>query len=166
MWQVFIPCGVVLSVALWAAQRSTWSVWMRVVLVLLLLAVASVYVYLATPNLITLGPEAAWYNVTPIREALLFLIMLTGMAARYFTQEIEARRVRMEQARRKGIDAKPGLEFDIWEFAYPLFFSVVTFGALLSQIKETTLSLASLILSFQTGFFWQTLLVVKPARRR
>ena len=50
------------------------------------------------------------------------------------------------------------MEWDRWEFVYPLLVSVITFGALLGQLEDTVANLPNLILSFQTGFFWQTIL--------
>lgn len=42
-----------------------------------------------------------------------------------------------------------------------MFVSVVTFGALVTQLKDHTLSVSNATLSFQTGFFWQTILTAK-----
>jgi hypothetical protein len=47
---------------------------------------------------------------------------------------------------------------DPWDFSRPFLVSVATFGGLLSQIGDRRLDWATLALSFQTGFFWQTLL--------
>jgi hypothetical protein len=109
----------------------------------------------------TLGDETRVWNETPFRELILFALMIVGMAARYMTHAIELRRERIKELSKEqgGIRGrKPKLEFDAWEFSYPLFVSVVTFGALLSQIGDSFLTLANTILSFQTGFFWQTVL--------
>ena len=46
---------------------------------------------------------------------------------------------------------KPSIEFDAWEFSYPLFVSVITFGTLLSQLEGNVLNVANIVLSFQTG---------------
>ncbi len=81
------------------------------------------------------------------------------MIARYMTNAIEVRREKISALQKQGgAYSTPSLAFDIWEFSYPLFVSVVTFGGLLSQLKDHTLSLANAVLSFQTGFFWQTIL--------
>jgi hypothetical protein len=39
-----------------------------------------------------------------------------------------------------------------------LLFSVMTFGALLTQVGESRLTVAVIVLAFQAGFFWQTIL--------
>jgi len=39
--------------------------------------------------------------------------------------------------------------------------SFVTYGALLAQIGDSMITLANATLSFQTGFFWQTILTAK-----
>ena len=41
---------------------------------------------------------------------------------------------------------------------YPFLVSFITFGAVMSQIGSTALSLSSLNFAFQNGFFWQTLM--------
>ena len=103
--------------------------------------------------------EVAWYDRFPYREIILFLIMLTGMVARTLTLAIERRRKVIAQLSEGGAQfEKPGLDLDVWEFSYPFLVSVLTFGGLLSQIGDEQLSLLVLVLAFQTGFFWQTVL--------
>jgi len=93
---------------------------------------------------------------------ILFVSMLIGMAVRYFTKAIEERRDKLIKWRTSGSGGKrPTLEIDKGEFAYPLLLSAITFGALLSQLKSDQVTLENVLLSFQTGFFWQTLLAAK-----
>ena len=88
--------------------------------------------------------------------------MLLGMAARYFSYLIEQRRDEIQRLRAQNADSRGvKIRFDIWEFSYPLFFSVVTFGSLLTQVGDNGFTVANTVLSFQTGFFWQTL-IKKP----
>jgi hypothetical protein len=88
--------------------------------------------------------------------------MLLGMAARYVTKAIEERRDKLAKWREGGSTGnRPGLDFDKWEFTYPLLISAITFGTVLSQEKDSGLSVANALLSFQTGFFWQTLLAAR-----
>jgi hypothetical protein len=47
---------------------------------------------------------------------------------------------------------------DRWDFVYPMLFAVPTFGALLSQIQAQALASTHVVLAFQTGFFFQTIL--------
>jgi len=100
-----------------------------------------------------------WYNRSPYKEICFLLFMLLGMVVRYFAFAIEQRRDKIAELRKTGqADPRIGLQFDAWEFSYPLLFSVVTFGGLLGQVKDGDLTVANVMLSFQSGFFWQTLL--------
>jgi uncharacterized membrane protein YhdT len=101
-----------------------------------------------------LGPER-WFNVSPIRETLLFVLMVFGMVARVVSEAIE------RQRNTAGVAVTP--QVSRWDFVYPLLVSVPTFGALLSQTSGDTLTTPIVVLSFQTGFFWQTVLkAAKP----
>jgi hypothetical protein len=103
------------------------------------------------PNAPTLGPGAHWVDESPFRELLLFALMLSGMAARVLSLAIERRGAAKD-------NKLPPVTVDRWEFVYPMLFAVPTFGALLSQVQAETLTLVNVVLAFQTGFFWQTIL--------
>jgi len=149
--------GVVLAVFIWIIQTRRLG-WMAktVILVVAGLGIA-VYLLVARPESF-LG-NTAWYDRTPYKEVCFLLLMLLGMVVRYFAYAIEQRRDRIAQMKKEG-QANPqlGLQFDPWEFSYPLLFSVVTFGGLLGQVKDGGFTVANAMLSFQSGFFWQTLL--------
>jgi hypothetical protein len=97
--------------------------------------------------------ETAWYQTSPYREIILFVFMVFGMLARVLSAAIEERRSQVRQG-----NVAPALRLDIWESAYPLLFSVMTFGALLTQVGKNKLTVAVIVLAFQTGFFWQTII--------
>jgi hypothetical protein len=157
-----ILSGIFLSASIWVAQRQTLKRWLRIVLALPLLTLSVLSLWLGNEQATTLGPSEHWYDGGAVCELMFFLLMLVGMAARYVTKAIEVRRAKISELEKAGKDfVKPGLEFDAWEFSYPLFLSVVTYGALVSQMKDQSLTLANATLSFQTGFFWQTLLTSK-----
>jgi hypothetical protein len=149
--------GVVVAVCIWIIQTRRFG-WVAktVTLVVAGLGIA-VFLLVARPESF-LG-SAAWYERTPYKEICFLLLMLLGMVVRYFAYAIEQRRDRLAQMRKEG-QANPqlGLQFDAWEFSYPLLFSVVTFGGLLGQVKDGGFTVANAMLSFQSGFFWQTLL--------
>jgi hypothetical protein len=161
---LFVIWGVLLTTVSVIVQRifrfaskgkyrdvTLWSlVLLGVVAVLTMLTFVS-----APPG--TLG-ERRWYQESPAAECLLFVAMLFGMAASYLTKQIERRRIRIEEKRKLSDVSVTPLEFDLWEFSYPMLVSVITFGAILQNIGEKPIDLASMILSFQTGFFWQTVL--------
>ena len=100
----------------------------------------------------TLGPESSWLDKiseSPFHELVLFVCLLVGMIARVLSLAIE-------QREKRKVDT--GLRIDKWQFIYPLLFAVPTFGGLLSQIQTKHLGVADVVLAFQTGFFWQTIL--------
>lgn len=153
---IFTFNGLLVTAVIWLIQRQRWTLAKRLVLSLILTILLGLSLYLIN-NKAFLG-GGGWYEKSPFREAILFLVMLCGMSARYVTKAIEDRREKLKQLNGSDQYGKPKLEFDVWEFSYPLFFSVVTFGSLLGQIKDDNLTFTTIVLSFQTGFFWQTLL--------
>jgi hypothetical protein len=115
-------------------------------------AVSGIFAFLnALPGALGKG---GWFQESPIRESVLFAAMLFGMAASYLTKQIEQRRNRIEEKRKTSDTSATPLEFDLWEFTYPMLVSVITFGAILQSIGESAADLPSAILSFQTGFFF------------
>jgi len=153
---IFVP-GIFLAGCIWIVQtrRFGWKT-KGGMLIVLCLAFAAFVSLIQTRSF--LG-NTAWYERTPYKEICFLLLMLFGMIVRYFAYAIEQRRDRIAQLRKAGEpDPKLSLQFDVWEFSYPLLFSVVTFGGLLGQVKDGGLSVANAVLSFQSGFFWQTLL--------
>src|SRR5262249_31563956 len=98
--------------------------------------------------------NAPLYDTSPWKEIILFGLMIFGMAARTLSLAIEQRR------RAKG---KPHeLDIDVWDFVYPFLVSFITFGAIMGQIGSSPLSLTSMVIAFQNGFFWQTRM--KPSK--
>ena len=149
--------GIFLAMCIWIVQtrRFGWKT-KSGMLIVFCLAFAG-FVSLIQPGLF-LG-NSAWYDRTPYKEICFLVLMLFGMVVRYFAYAIEQRRDRIAQLQKSGESVpKVPLRFDVWEFSYPLLFSVVTFGGLLGQVKDSGLTVANAMLSFQSGFFWQTLL--------
>ena len=113
------------------------------------------------PDSRTLGPEKWWQQGFVVRS-ILFVALISGMMVRCLTRAIEERRERVSKWRQTGSRGRrPGVEIDGWEFAYPLLLSAITFAALLPQLKSDGITTENFLLSFQTGFFWQTLMAVK-----
>lgn len=156
----FIVVTVCAAACAWLAQKRGPQGRRFALSVVVLIAVAAAgFYFFAGPR--TLGTER-WWQESPWREIALFVSMLTGMSVRYVTNAIEERRARLVKWKDNGsMGARPGLDIDKWEFAYPLLVSALTFGTLLSQTKSDSLTLQTVLLSFQTGFFWQTLLAAK-----
>jgi hypothetical protein len=112
--------------------------------------VGGIVLYILNSRAPTLGPgtRQTWWV-----EAILFVVLLLGMTAKYLWDLIEARNER--NAKRPPGEAKVGLDFDFWDFAKPLLVSVIVFAAVTGL--EYKLSKTALINSFQNGFFWQTI---------
>lgn len=142
----FVVVGVVGTAALFAASFLPWRWWWRALLALAVTVIVAVLLSSSGP--VQLGNEW-WFNTSPYRELILFALMLVGMAARVLSLAIEQRKTENEPA---------GLRVNRWDFIYPMLFAVPTFGALLSQLNAETMTLPNIVLSFQTGFFWQTIL--------
>ncbi|MDM0118073.1 hypothetical protein QTI66_39050 [Variovorax sp. J22R133] len=142
----------VLVAAILLVMRKPWKLpRLQIACALLLLVIAAAYIY--GVQMMTLGGK--WFDASPWRELILFLLMVLGMFARTLSLAIEARRARLKAAPRS---KKTGIALDVWDLFYPFLFSVITFGSLMVQIGERDLSLVNLVLAFQTGFFWQTIL--------
>jgi hypothetical protein len=128
---------------------SKQALWLRSLIALLATtALVLLLNWAVTPT--TLGPFAIDLDETPFKELILFALMLCGMVCRVLSLAIEKRRAAAGEP--------IPLRVDKWEFVHPLLFAVPTFGALLSQVSDDALRLTSLVLAFQTGFFWQTIL--------
>lgn len=160
----FFLIGLSLTFAVWVLQRRSWSIVRRATVIV---GTALIGGFLGVIFFVTLSMDPIylgendlhWFDKAPMREIILLLLMMLGMAARYLTGVIEERRDRIRQLQSEGRDAnKVPIRFDMWEFTYPLLFSVVTFGALLGQLEGDGLTVPNAIISFQTGFFWQTVL--------
>jgi hypothetical protein len=152
----FLILGLVLIVSLAMLQFVVSNWWLRALgAIIISLIAAWVVAQLSGP--IWLGPDDEnWYDASPYAEGILFSLMVLGMGARLLSLAIEQRR---EKLKSLAVDVHaPALRIDRWEFVYPMLFAVPTFGAILSQIDSPGLSVAAVILAFQTGFFWQTVL--------
>jgi hypothetical protein len=161
MWLNFIIAGIAAAAVSWLAFRSRVPRRARLPLAAIAAAAVAGIAFYVFRGPQTLGDEA-WWQKTPGFEITLFAVMLLGMVVRYITKAIEDRRQTVAEWKKAGGEGKrPGLELDKWEFAYPLLISAITFGALLSQIKAEQPAIENLLLAFQTGFFWQTLLAAK-----
>jgi hypothetical protein len=81
----------------------------------------------------------------PWQDIMMFFSMLLGMASKYLFDIIG------EKKRRR-------IAFNKWQFLKPFLVSPIIFGTILSQVPEKMPVFTLLILSYQNGFFWHTLL--------
>ncbi|HTQ78461.1 MAG TPA: hypothetical protein VMM92_00580 [Thermoanaerobaculia bacterium] len=154
----FFLIGAALGLLLISVEIAPRHRWLAAGLVFFVL-VASTIVAVAKGQTQFLGNESEpWYNTSPWKELVLLFLTLLGMAARSLDEAIAERHRQIEQLQKDGKRRKPRLRIDPWEFSRPFLVSVATFGGLLSQIGTEHLTIVSLTLAFQTGFFWQTLL--------
>ncbi|MHC2289880.1 hypothetical protein [Bradyrhizobium barranii] len=150
MISFLMVCAVGLLAVTVANQLPIKWFWKALVaLILTASLVLPTYLFFRAP---TLGDQDSWATTvrsTPFREFILFGLLLVGMVARVVSVAIEKRG---DEQKNKGLD------IDRWQFIYPMLFAIPTFAGLLSQIKTPELSLTDIVLAFQTGFFWQTIL--------
>jgi hypothetical protein len=134
--------------------------------VLTLTGVACLLAVLGNAPITTLGHEQAWYMHSPGRDVVLFVTTVTGMFCRFLSKAIEDRREKVAALREAGkARRRPGIELDRWEIVYPLLFSVITFGAVLTHVKAPGLTFENVLLAFETGFIWQTVTAGKMATK-
>jgi hypothetical protein len=149
------------SVALLLSLRRATTLPAAVWTAILILAAPSLWFlwYMISPGPHYLG-SGTWYHYPPWKYIILYLLMIAGMLARAVSQAIEARRRVLETPQATGVIAlhKSPLSLDVWELVYPLLFSFITFGVLLTQVRSQLMSLEVSLIAFQNGFFWQTLL--------
>jgi hypothetical protein len=81
----------------------------------------------------------------PWQDIGMFFSMLVGMASKYLFDRIG------EKNRRR-------ITFNKWQFLKPFLVSPIIFGTILTQVPENMPVFTLLILSYQNGFFWHTLL--------
>jgi hypothetical protein len=151
MTPAYVAYGIVLLLVL-AALSGRMRMWLRICL-LLLAAFLLVAAALVFPESLSLGKDD-WYEASPYKELILFVLMLLGMTARALSLAIEERKKTLSTA----AGGAPGLNIDLWDFVYPFLVSFITFGAVMSQIGTSPLGLTTMIFAFQNGFFWQTLI--------
>ncbi len=94
-----------------------------------------------------------WYETPPYKQGVALGFMVLGMAGKYLFDVIEARRQKKAQGH-----TNPKLEFDRWDFFQPFIISFMVFGAFWNVHGHEALSISCLVISFQNGFFWQTIL--------
>jgi hypothetical protein len=154
----FVIIGATCLLFALALSWLQWEWWWRLLIAVGLTAAVVVPIFRFLEPL-TLSPQDAWTDMmsaSPLHELILFVCLLIGMSARVLSLAIEQHgRARNEV----------GLKINRWQFIYPLLFAVPTFGGLLSQIQAKQLSVTDVVLAFQTGFFWQTILK-KPRMNR
>jgi hypothetical protein len=157
----FILAGFLIALALFLSTRISSLYGKAAILVagIALFIIGDLFIAGFDGDAQSLGPDS-WYNAAPFREIILYALMLSGMAAYAITNAIDERRPKLAAWRQAGgTGPRPTVEIDLWEFFYPFIISFITFGVLISQLSNPiALSVSALVIAFQTGFFWQTII--------
>ncbi|MBY5608731.1 hypothetical protein [Rhizobium leguminosarum] len=121
----------------------------------LCLALAFSFIIVSPASMLS---DDRWFLQSPWVEIWLFLSMSCGMLSSYLKIEIEQRRTIIAQKAAKGDHSYTHITIDKWDMIYPFLVSVITFGAVLQAFGSRALDISQVIIAFQTGFFWQTIL--------
>ena len=104
--------------------------------------------------------ELEWYKLAPWKHLILFASMVVGMMTNYLYEYIQLR-IKAKEAKESG-ELIPLVQVFIWEkLILPLFTSVLIFGYFWSKSGEENFSLNLILIAYQNGFFWQTILSKK-----
>ena len=99
------------------------------------------------------APDFPWYEDTPWKQIIALSLTILGMAAKYLYDVIEERR-----HSRSSRSSPPPLNIDVWEFILPFLVSFIVFGAFWNAHGDQTIDVTWLVITFQNGFFWQTVM--------
>ena len=156
----FIVIGALLVLGIWLYERKTWRRIIRSSLISCVAILLILTIHILRPSIYL--QNTVWYESSPYREIILFIIMISGMFCYVLSQTIKDRRKEINRLREIGGHfKKPSLKIDKWELLYPFFFSFITFGTLLQIIENQNFGWAMTTLAFETGFCWQTILTDK-----
>jgi hypothetical protein len=92
------------------------------------------------------GSTATDQNVVPWVGVVYFISMVTGMFAHTTWDAINKRKAGKDPV------------FDRWVYLRPALVAPIVFIAVLKLVGGSSFDFAALLLSFQNGFFWQTVL--------
>ena len=151
------------------AGRHNVTVSMTVVLCIIAISAGAVASALASALLrpwtpAHLGPSERLVDEIQWPYVWAFVSMLVGMASSYFNRLISERRAKIDELRKRGEPAKPGIDFDVWDFVQPFFVSLITFGVVIGKTNDIV-NWTNILVGFQTGFFWQTILAGRTPSR-
>ncbi|MEW6608833.1 MAG: hypothetical protein AB1414_15545 [bacterium] len=145
---VYIALAIIGIVAVWVV-RAQWSKKGQIIFLLttliggLVLFICADFFLLQPPDVTQRGVSSFLAQI-PWLEISLYLLMLSGMAAKYFFDAI-------------GEEGKK-IELSKWQLFRPMLVSPIVFGVVYASIGESTPVIVNLIFAFQNGFFWQTVL--------
>lgn len=99
------------------------------------------------------GEGEDWYQIAPWKHLILFLVMFLGMITNYLFEFIQTR------IKAKESKGKIKLPQFIWEkMVLPLVVAGILFSYFWGQHSGEAMGLTVIFISYQNGFFWQTIL--------
>jgi len=123
------------------------------IVLLLLLAVLVSIAFLIWAGPPVRSPDQSWYEIAPWRQILLITTTLFGMVSNYLLEYFQAR---IKAKESKGKVKMPKF---VWEkIALPFIIAILVFGYFWEQHGKEPMNFAIMLISFQNGFFWQTVL--------
>ena len=141
--------GSVLFIVIWVLTRK-FSLLGRVSLVVILFIVVGLTEWSSDW---LLRADLSWYETSPYKEGVALFFMIAGMAGKYVFDVIEKRRKRKAEGHNVA-----DIEFDQWDFFQPYIVAFAVFGLFWKSYGYEALDVGWLVISFQNGFFWQTIL--------
>ena len=100
------------------------------------------------------GGQPIWYENSPWKQLVLFSVMLLGMLTNTIYDLLKTR----INSKLSNDGGKVKHQF-IWEqFLLPLTISGILFGYIWGNHSNESLDTSTILLSYQNGFFWQTII--------
>lgn len=145
-----------------AVAASRLPRWGKIAALVVLVATLGVLgsILLSRPITRNAEVEEGWYREAPWKHLLLFAAMLLGMVSNTLFDYLNAR----VRARKAGKRSMPKL---LWEeMLMPVVIAGLVFGYFWGKHGGEEMSLAMFLVSYQNGFFWQSVLEKVRSRSR
>lgn len=172
----FILIGLLLGLLLIVFTRVR-IIWVKILLVisLSLILAFTLLIHAFSQNTVSMGGPDSRLNRFIILFITYYPVMFSGLVISYllpiFNETAKKRREMMIKMEKEGVAwptikkelKKHGLHIDLFQLWIPFFGSIITFVALFTIIKPG-FSGSNLIIAFQTGFCWES--IVKSFRTK
>lgn len=124
----------------------------KIALLLLLLFFSIATFWVLETKIPVRSPDQSWYEITPWKQIVLVISTLFGMISNYLLEYFQAR----IDTKKSGGKRMPKF---IWEkIALPFIVAILVFGYFWEQHGKEPINVRIMLISFQNGFFWQTVL--------
>ena len=147
---MFFIVSILLLISVFWMRRRVSLVWRLLGLILLIsFFTFDIWIFPVT----TRSVDLAWYEQAPYKHLISLSFLVAGMASKVLYDAIDALRLRKSKG-----EASTRLQIDNWDFVQPFLVAFIVFGAFWQLHGQESLNLTWLVLSYQNGFFWQTIL--------